>query len=50
VNGYEKDIADFEFNWTRQNNYYPKTAQGDPITVSKKLWDKYGMKMQNCLE
>ncbi|WP_430811983.1 MULTISPECIES: alpha-N-acetylglucosaminidase [unclassified Carboxylicivirga] len=37
----EIDFYAWEEQWTQQQNPYPASPKGDPITLAKKMWQKY---------
>ena len=43
---FDKEIIEFEFDWTRQHKTYPITPIGDTVAVSKKMWNKYGKRSE----
>jgi alpha-N-acetylglucosaminidase len=42
---FERDIRNWEYEWTRRNDAYPIEPQGDPVATSRRMWKKYG---QQC--
>jgi alpha-N-acetylglucosaminidase len=39
---FEHDVRAWEDKWTHQNEPYPAVPQGDPVAVSRRMWQKYG--------
>jgi alpha-N-acetylglucosaminidase len=44
--GCEKSILDWEEQWTHQTESYPATPSGDAVAVARRLWQKYGNRLQ----
>jgi alpha-N-acetylglucosaminidase len=38
---FDTDIAQWEYNWTHKNNHYIAIPQGDPVRISRQLYNKY---------
>ena len=38
---FDQEIAQWEYNWTRQHNRYPAHPQGDPVRIARALYHKY---------
>jgi alpha-N-acetylglucosaminidase len=38
----EKDLRDWEVQWTHGQESYPAAPRGDAVAVSRKLWETYG--------
>jgi alpha-N-acetylglucosaminidase len=50
LNTFEKTISQWEWKWVNQQKAFPVTASGNPVTVSKEMYNKYHKLIESAYE
>jgi len=46
LQGFEKEIRGWEWDWVNQQKSFPLTPTGDPVTTARKLYHKYRQRIE----
>ncbi|WP_218149142.1 alpha-N-acetylglucosaminidase [Chitinophaga sp. YR573] len=50
LNTFEKTISQWEWKWVNQQKVFPVTASGNPVSVSKEMYNKYHRLIESAYE